>query len=66
MYSILRSGYDSPPNARFRGNAQCPPAGRENRLLTLAARGLEYAPRVSLLGIAVESQQSGVVIRLSG
>ena len=30
------------------------------------ARGLEYAPRVSLLGIAVESQQFGVVIRLSG
>jgi anti-sigma B factor antagonist len=27
---------------------------------------LEYAPRVSLLGIAVESQQFGVVIRLSG
>ena len=26
----------------------------------------EYAPRVSLLGIVVESQQFGVVIRLSG
>ena len=32
----------------------------------MVARGQEYAPRVSLLGIAVESQQFGVVIRLSG
>jgi anti-sigma B factor antagonist len=32
----------------------------------VVARGQEYAPRVSLLGIAVESLQSGVVIRLSG
>jgi hypothetical protein len=31
----------------------------------VVARGQEYAPRVSLLGIAVESLQSGVVIRLT-
>jgi anti-sigma B factor antagonist len=34
--------------------------------MPVVARGQEYAPRVSLLGIAVESQQFGVVIRLSG
>ena len=32
----------------------------------MVAGGQEYAPRVSLLGIAVESLQSGVVIRLTG
>ena len=33
---------------------------------SLVTCGQEYAPRVSLLGISVESQQFSVVIRLSG
>lgn len=34
--------------------------------LPLVTCGQEYAPRVSLLGISVESQQFSVVVRLSG